>query len=118
VKSVRTTLSAIALLVAVIGTTTAPAFAGLAHPICAAKQHDCGKTPSIKSCCCGHAQTSPASSTPVQSRVEMRSDLTLMPAATSAVQVATTPHAPLAVHTSPPHRALLDLPTLFATLLL
>jgi hypothetical protein len=114
----RSGFPALVVLIAVLGTAVAPAFAGLAHPMCASKQHDCGRTPAFTKCCCGDEQSSAAQSSPVQSRTELRVDLSPMPAATSAVHVALTPHARIAVHTSPPDRGLVDLPTLFATLLI
>jgi len=111
-------LSAIALLVAMTGATAVAAFAPLIHPICASRQHDCGKTPEIVTCCCGDEQAPPTKSTAVQSRVEVRADLLSMAAVMSAVPVATTPHAFITVHTSPPHRCRVDLPTLFSSLLI
>jgi hypothetical protein len=118
VKSVRTALSAMTLLVAMTATATVPAFAGLLHPVCASTQHDCGQTPKIVSCCCGDEHASPTESTPVQSRVQIRADFSSMPAVTSALQVAMTPHARTPVHTSPPNRGVVDLPTLFSSLLI
>ena len=37
-----------------------PAFAGLMHPVCAAKHHECGRTPRIAACCCGDEQSARA----------------------------------------------------------
>jgi hypothetical protein len=105
------------VVLAINGTTTVPAFVALVHPVCAAKQHDCGKTPTIAKCCCGDEQSSPHDSTPAQSRLEVRADLSLVAVVTVVVHVAMTPHAQRAIHTSPPHPCL-DRPTLFSSLLI
>jgi len=118
VKSGRIGLSAIVLLVAITGATTVPAFAGLTHPVCASRHHDCGDTAKVSECCCGDAQASQTDSTPVQSRTEFRADLSSMTAVSSAVPVALPPHAVTTVHTSPPHRSHIDLPTFFSSLLI
>jgi hypothetical protein len=117
VNCARTALSAIALLVAITGTATVPAFAGLIHPVCAAKQHDCGTTPKVSKCCCGDEQSSENGGTPAQSRIEVRAPLQSTLAVTSAVLVATPP-AVRTVHSSSPHRSPVDLPTLFSSLLI
>jgi len=118
VKPARTILSAIALLLAVTSAATASALAGETHRMCVTKQHDCGQTPRITQCCCGDEQASQMESTPVQSRIDVRADLLSMPAVMSVVQVATAPYALIAIHTSPPHRFLIDLPTLFSSFLI
>ena len=118
VKSVRTVTSAVALLIAVFAGATGPALIGLAHPVCLANHHECGKEPSIRACCCGDAQASQTDSTPVQSRVQVRADFVSLTVVTSAVQVALTPHVLVPVYTSPPHLPSHDLPILFATLLI
>lgn len=111
-------LSTIGLVVAILGMATVPAFAGISHQACTAKQHDCGKTPTLTTCCCGDGQSSQTDSTPVQSRVEVRADLWSMPPLTSADHVVSSLIALAAVHTSPPHRYLIDLPTLFSSFLI
>jgi hypothetical protein len=119
VKSVWRFMSAMALLVAVLGASTIPAFALMSHPTCTAKHHECGRTPAIAKCCCGDEQSSPSNSTPAQSHVDVRADFA--PIATVGILAAapaTAPHVPLAIKTSPPHQYLVDLPTLFASLLI
>lgn len=118
VKSARMILPVIALLVAVTGTATVPAFAGQIHPICASKQHDCGRTSRITQCCCGDEPASQQQSTPVQTRVDVCADLSPVPVIMQAVLVATTSHTPTRIDTSPPHRHLVDLPTLFSSFLI
>ena len=117
-KSARTVASTIALVVAILGMATVPAFAGLAHPVCTAKHHDCGKTPTIAKCCCGDEQSSQAGSTPAQSRVEIHADYSSVPAALNAASMVAPPHAIVTVHTSPPHQYLIDRPTLFSAFLI
>ena len=117
VTSARSACSTIIVTLALLGVVVSPAFAGLAHQACTSKHHDCGK-PRITACCCGDEQGSTTSTTPVPSRVELRADLSPMPAVTSAVHVTTSPLAGMTVYTSPPHRCLDDLPTLFSSLLL
>jgi hypothetical protein len=118
VKSVRRVLSTVVVLAAVIGGATIPAFAGIAHPVCAAKQHDCGATPKVSKCCCGDEQTSPTDSTPVQPRVEIGAPLSSMPAVLAIVHLTMTPHAVHTGYLAPPHPATVDLPTLFSSLLI
>ena len=101
-----------------LGMATAPAFALAGHPTCTAKHHDCGKAPSITTCCCGDEQSSPTDSTPSQSRVDVRANFTAVPVGVDMLEVATPVHVLVAVHTSPPHQYLVDLPTLFASLLI
>jgi hypothetical protein len=118
VKSARTILSVFALLLAMTATATVPSFAAPSHPICATKQHDCGRATTITNCCCGDKPASQVQSTPVETRVEVRADLSPVPAIMQAVLVATSSNSPIRIHTSPPHRYLVDLPTLFSTLLI
>jgi len=118
VKSARTILSVIALLVAMTGAATVPAFATPIHPVCATKQHDCGRATTITKCCCGDEPASQMQSTPAQTRVEVRADLSTVPVIMHAVLVATTSNTPIRIHTSPPHRHLVDLPTLFSSFLI
>lgn len=118
VKSVRTTLPSIWLVLSILGMATAPAFAFAGHPICTAKHHQCGETASISKCCCGDAQSSQADSTPSQSRVEVRANFTAVPVGVDVLELVTPIHGLVTVHTSAPHQYLVDLPTLFASLLI
>jgi hypothetical protein len=102
------------MLSAVSGSVLAQA----AHPVCVAKQHDCSLTARISKCCCGEQDASRSDSTPVQSRVEVRSDMTAAPALPNIVHVVSAPLSMAPVHTSPPRLCLLDLPTLFVTFLI
>lgn len=111
-------LSIVALIASLLAATAGAVFTQAIHPVCLAKQHDCGKTAKIAQCCCGDSGVTQNEGTPVQSRFEIRADLSQAPAVTSDVQVATTPHALIRVHMSPPRLSHLDLPTLFASLLI
>ena len=117
-KSARTILSVIALLVAMTATATVSAYAAPGHPICATKQHDCGRTTTITKCCCGDEPASQMQSTPVQTRVDVRADLSPVPAIMHPVLAATIANTPPRIQTSPPHRYLVDLPTLFSSFLI
>jgi hypothetical protein len=92
-------------------------FARAAHPICVAKHHDCGQTARMSSCCCGDQDVSRNDSTPGQSRT-VRPDVSVTPALSCAFDFATAPRPASAIQTSPPRLCLLDLPTLFAALLI
>jgi hypothetical protein len=110
--SVIVVVALLALLVA----TCAPAFAGLAHDLCAAQRHDCGK-PRIADCCCGSQVPASAQSTPASSRVEVRPDwsaIAVLPSVVASVSMACSASA--AVSTVPFDRRLLDRPTLYSFL--
>ena len=117
VKCARTTITAIALVVAMIGAASVPAVAVMVHPVCAANQHDCGSNVKVTKCCCRDARDTSSQNGPVQSRVAMRADLTAHPfvvvAAASGVRCGATRRSRIARRASP-----VDLPTLFASLLI
>jgi hypothetical protein len=118
VKSPRAMFSAIVLLAAVITSAGSAALAAQVHPACAAKQHECGKIATISACCYGDQDAARTDSTPVQSRVEVPTDICATPALPHVVQIAPAPSVLSPVHTSPPYLCLIDLPTLFATFLI
>jgi hypothetical protein len=117
VKSAPTTLSTIVLLVAVIGITGVPVFAAEVHPVCATKQHDCGRTAKITCCCEDQGNTSNQGG-PVESRVQLNASL--IPAAGVSAITGSADLCPMIVraHISPPRAGPVDLPTLFASLLI
>jgi len=92
-------------------------FAHDRHPVCETKQHDCGKTAKI-SCCCGDLGQLFDASVPAQARTELTKDLAVALTLPSFVQPVVRQPLLSAVQASPPRLALLDLPTLFATLLI
>ena len=118
VKSARTMLSAIVLVAAVITSAGAAVLAAHVHPACAAHRHECSKSATIAKCCCGDQDAARTDSTPVQSRVEVRTDMCATPALPHAVQITAAASVLSPVHTSPPYLCLIDLPTLFATFLI
>ena len=82
VKSLRTVFSAFALIVALIGVSTVPAYAGPVRPSCvpAVKgAHDCCKTPVLKACCPDRSDTSNQGA-PAQSKVQVTPNFTAAPA--------------------------------------
>jgi hypothetical protein len=117
VPSLRTAVSALALIVTLIGVATAPAYAGQARRDCApaARTHDCCKTPVLKACCSDRSDTSNQSG-PVQSRVRVNPNFAALPTVLvfdlSAVVRA------VAVTQATPRAGPIDLPTLLSTLLI
>jgi hypothetical protein len=111
-------LSAIVLVAAVITSAGSAVLAAHVHPACAAHQHECGKSATIAKCCCGDQDAARTDSTPVQPRVEVRTDICATPALPHVVQIALAPLALSCVHTSPPNLCLIDFPTLFGTFLI
>jgi len=107
-----------ALIAGLLAGTGGSLFAQDRHPVCEAKQHDCGQPAKISSCCCGDVGTSPDAGTPAQSRTELSKDASATLALPQFIQLL--PPAPLTLtaRTSPPRLCLLDLPTLFASLLI
>lgn len=118
VTPLRMKLAALSVVAAIVATTGGSVFAQAIHPVCVAKQHDCGKTAKISKCCCGDQEAAWTDSTPVQPRVEVRADLLATPALPNVVHIAPAPQALSPVQTSPPRLCLLDLPTLFSTFLI
>ena len=117
VTHVRSRFSAFMLAVIIAATTSGTAFAQTLHPLCAAKQHDCGSTTTIAKCCCGAQDSSGPSSTTGQSRVELRAN-TALPVLPNVISVVRTGRSLVAVQTSPPLNGVLDLPTLYVSFLI
>lgn len=112
----RVRLIVATVLVAMLGSMTA-AFAADAHAACAQARHDCDDVPSIAECCCGDA--GPSVPAPPQPRVQLAPTVvTAMPAGDVGADVVAEPVGLYQVRTVSPRVCLLDLPTLFATLLI
>jgi len=111
-------LSAVALVAALLSASGALLAAADRHPVCVAKDHDCGTAPTVGSCCCGDEAADRDDGTLAQPRVEVRVDLAATPEPPHVVHIAPAPQALSPVRTSPPRLCLLDLPTLFATFLI
>jgi hypothetical protein len=93
-------------------------FAQAAHTVCVARQHECAKTAKIVSCCCGEQGGSRDDSTPGQSRVEVRADMTTGSVLPNVLHGVSTVPSFASVDTSPPRFCPLDLPTLFSIFLI
>jgi hypothetical protein len=106
------------LLAAIIGAIGVPVFAGQIHAVCTAKQHDCGKAPTIASCCCGDQGDVSNQSGPVESRVQLNPSLTFAPCVVVTVDFSSLHALHVAWNTSPPRSSPLDRPTLFSSLLI
>ena len=105
------------LLVAILGVAAAPAFAALVHPVCAAKQHDCGTSTKIVSCCCGDQSDASRPTAPAPSTVQ----LIRIPMAVSGlpgVVSDTTPSGTFFRAQTAPRAGPVDLSTLFSCLLI
>jgi hypothetical protein len=118
VTRVRTKCSVLALIVGLLAATAGPMFAHDRHPVCETKQHDCDKTAKISSCCCGDLGQLRDASVPAQARTELTKDVAVALTLPSFVQPVVRQPLLSAVQASPPRLALLDLPTLFASLLI
>ena len=117
VSNLRTKLSAVALVISTLVAAGGSVLGQASHPVCVAKQHDCGRTATVSSCCCGDQGTRD-DATPAQSRIELGIQLTAIPALADVVRlVSAQPSLPV-VQSSPPRLCLLDLPTLFVTFLI
>jgi hypothetical protein len=117
VTALPTRIAALFVVAGMIAGAGGSALASMAHPVCTAHDHDCGAPARLADPCCGDAGT-PPDATPAQSRIEVThgaSAAVPLPVFACAIP----PLAPArAVRTSPSRTCLLDLPTLFATLLL
>jgi hypothetical protein len=118
VSFLRTKVSAVALVASMLVAVGGSVFAQAGHPVCVAKQHECGKTARISTCCCDAQDATGSDSTPVPSRVEVRGDMTVAPTLPNVDSDLSAPLQVATVQTSPPHLCLLDLPTLFVTFLI
>lgn len=107
------------LLTAVLAaTTTGSAFAQAAHPVCAAKQHDCGRVATIAKCCCGEQEASHPLPAPAQSRFESPADTTSTATPPIAFELPQGGRSFHPIQTSPPCGCLIDLPTLYVSFLI
>lgn len=114
----RTTFAALSLVVAMTTASAGNVFATSRHPVCEAKQHECGQVAKISSCCCGDLGAPRDSGVPAQARIDVVGGTADVAAPPHCAQVATISADHNSIHTSPPGLYLVDIPTLFATLLI
>jgi hypothetical protein len=105
------------LLLALVGTAVVPALAGSTHAVCTTKHHDCGTAPTIKACCCGNESASDQAG-PIAAKTTVT--VTFIPVAgvladTVDGEIARTV---IRAEESPSRATRVDLPTLFASLLI
>ena len=116
-RSPRILLTAVALVVAILGASAAPAFAGFVHRVCVTNQHECGRTAKIAKCCCGDQADTSQKSGPAQSKTQIDTTAASVACAfgpsPDAVPFTTMFRAQNASRAGP-----VDLPTLFACLLI
>jgi len=116
VKSVRLIVSALALVVAIVGASTAPAFATGISRKCGTSIHDCCKAPIIKSCC--SAQSDDANpGGPTESKVRFAPNVSATPVAVAGTMFLAITPVPR-VLMIPPRAHPADLPILHSTLLI
>lgn len=106
------------VVLAIIAASSGQAFAASRHLVCEAQQHDCGTQPRISSCCCGAVSAPADLGVPAQARSEVASGIADVPAPPQFDHVAPVSVDHASIHTSPPGHCLVDLPTLFASLLI
>lgn len=115
VTRLRTRLSAVALVAALLSASGTLLAAADYHPVCVAKHHDCGTAPTIGSCCCGDQSRASDVSVPAEPRVQAVTGLSFVSLAPLPIVITLQPAASTGVQTSPPRGAPPDLTTLFAT---
>jgi hypothetical protein len=111
-------LSAFVLAFAMLASASGTVFALNRHPVCEARQHDCGQPAKISTCCCDDLGTPREAGTPAQSRTELAAGMSAAPLPPQLEHPLLTSAADIAIQSSPPRLALLDLTTLFACLLI
>jgi len=111
-------LSALVLTLAMMATASGIAFAQNRHPVCEARQHDCGQPAKISSCCCGDPGAPRDAGTPAQSRADVASGVSAAPLPAPFEHLLLTTGADIVPQASPLWLALLDRTTLFACLLI
>jgi hypothetical protein len=122
VKSLRSLVSALALIVSLVGVTTAPAYA-VAGPVdCAPMQtmkqaHDCCKAPATVKACCSDRNDASGQGGPIQSRVQINPNLMPAPGIFVAL-LSPADRSIVRADGMPPRSGPVDLPTLLSTLLL
>jgi hypothetical protein len=112
----RVKLSALVLVAVVIGLAGAPLVAETRH--CDQKPHDCGKVTRIAPCCCGDHGDASNQGGPVETGVQINPGVHVIPALFSSVDFSHQDRTIARLDTSPPRGSPLDLPTLFASLLI
>lgn len=117
-RLLRTKCSALALLVVFLAAAAGPVFAQDRHPACETRHHDCGNPAKISSCCSRDLGQFRDASVPAQARTELTRDVAVTLTLPPFVQPVARQVLLSAVQASPPRLALLDLPTLFASLLI
>lgn len=120
VGSLHRLLAVSAVIAALLASMAAPAIAAqLQAPPCPVQRHECRQELKIRPCCCDDHGNASDQGGPVESRVRVTADLSSAPADDPQDTYLTSARSANArVHTSPPNLYLLDLPTLFACLLL
>jgi hypothetical protein len=119
VKSVRPYITAIGLVITLLGSTSLSAFAAAAHPVCTVKDHDCGKQATIEPWCCGDASNTSDPAGPIVTKVTITATPASVATLFAAIVTPTLMHtAVVRAEASPPRAAPVDLPTLFASLLI
>jgi len=110
--------SVLVLALVAIAALNPPVAAQSTHGGCAPKHHACGGTATIAPCCCGDRSDSSNPGGPIESRGQLAADPSPIPVAISAASLTGASNAGASVHISPPRFCPVDLPTLYASLLI
>lgn len=118
VSGVAKRLAALAAIGGVLAVTAGPLLAQSRRPVCRAEQHECEKPATIAHCCCRDAAVPHEAATPAPARQELSGGASATPVLPKCLHtLPLVPHTP-DEQTSPPRCWPLDLPTLFAALLI
>ena len=117
VTTLRTRLRAAALLAAILGASAGSAFAEVRHAVCAVKQHECGQTARIASCCCDGQDDSSSQSGPTETKVQIATHVDATATLPAAAHGPGLPPSPIVPFSTPP-RAGPDRSALFSVLLI
>jgi hypothetical protein len=111
-------LSALVLIVALVGATSSTLIAQAAQPdACVMTHHECDQTTKVTDCCC-HASDATHQGGPIESRVQLAVDLSPHPVALARGTFEDTARNSVQLHTPPPSVSPPDPASRFAPLLI
>jgi hypothetical protein len=117
VKTLRVSLSAVRLVITLIVMTNLSAFAAVTHPVCPVHHQHCSNDATIKSCCERDQNTAPDQTGPLAEKVTVGAPSMVVAVLFPIVAAPEPTHALVRAQASSPRAAPVDLPTLYATLL-
>jgi hypothetical protein len=117
-RALRTLRSAACVVITLIGLTSVSAFAAATHPVCTVHHDHCSKSTTIKSCCEGDQSTTSDQTGPLTAKITISAPSLAVAVLFPIVSAPDLTHALVRAQASPPRAAPVDLPTLFASLLI